>query len=126
MYGVHLHQASLAEQKKYLTLSWGSDHRYLLLDEIAFLKADNNYCQVYLTEDRYLQAFSTLKSFQQKLPPTFLKVHKSYLIHPQKINRINFANREVYFHGQPQAAHFSKHYRKAMEEIAKGYRLMSY
>lgn len=125
-HGVYLHQAFLTGQKKYLSLSWGHDHRYLPLDHIAFLKADNNYTQIYLTEDHSLQAFSTLKSFQQKLPSSFVKVHKSYLIHTRKIRRINFTKREVYFHGQPQTARFPKKYRSVMERIAQHYHAMSY
>ncbi len=120
------HKAYLQQQKKFLKLTSGNDYKFILLKNIAFLKADNIYTKIYLTDNRCIQAFSTLKSFQKRLPNNFVRVHKSFIINTAKVYRINFQKRQVYFHKQQTPALFSKKHRATIELLEKNYNLYSY
>ena len=57
-------------------------------DEILFIEALENYIGIYMA-DKKLVTHSTLKAFQEKLPPQqFIQPHKSYLVAIDKINSI--------------------------------------
>lgn len=57
-------------------------------DEILFIEALENYIGIYMT-DKKIVTHSTLKAFQEKLPPQqFIQPHKSYLVAIDKINSI--------------------------------------
>jgi DNA-binding LytR/AlgR family response regulator len=57
-------------------------------DEILFVEALENYIGIYTTGKKII-THSTLKAFQEKLPPQqFIQPHKSYLVAINKINSI--------------------------------------
>jgi len=66
------------------------DYKYLNFDEIMFLKADNNTTDFYLKGDRIVGAYKTMKVFEEKLPRSFLRVHKSFIINSDYVSRINY------------------------------------
>ncbi len=59
------------------------------LDEILYLKSDSNYTLIKLLQEELLIS-KTLKSFDEKLNHTFLRVHHSYLINPAFIKSFYF------------------------------------
>jgi two-component system LytT family response regulator len=62
--------------------------RILVLEtkDILFLKADSNYTHLHSVEGGHVIASCTLKHFEQVFrPPTFLRVHKSYIIQARAI-----------------------------------------
>jgi len=55
---------------------------------IQYLKAFDNYCYIYTSQEKYLIAH-TLKYISEKLnPDIFLKTHRSYIVNSQKISSI--------------------------------------
>lgn len=57
-------------------------------NEIIYCKSDNNYCELYLTDNRRIIASKTLKHFETNLPSIhFSRIHKSYLINFQHIKK---------------------------------------
>ena len=57
-------------------------------DEILFIEALENYIGIYMV-DKKIVTHSTLKAFQEKLPPQrFIQPHKSYLVAIDKVNSI--------------------------------------
>ena len=59
----------------------------LAAEEVLFVRADGHYCQVYTMEDRYFCAWPITEATKRLVPNGFLKVHRSYLINPQKVTR---------------------------------------
>ena len=66
------------------------DYRYLNIDEILYLKADNNTTDFHMVNGRIIGAYKTLKVFENLLPQTFLRIHKSYIINRNAISRIHY------------------------------------
>lgn len=53
--------------------------RLLNFEHIEYIKADSNYCHIYLTNDERLLVSKTLKSLLEDLDNTFIRTHKSYI-----------------------------------------------
>lgn len=92
-----IRKSMLKFQKRYnsiisnqICLKSYNDYRYISLDDIILLKADNNTTDFYLTNGTVITAFKTLKKFEVKLPNNFLRVHRSYIVNERFINRVNF------------------------------------
>ena len=66
------------------------DYQYLDLDNILYLKADNNTTDFYMADGNVIGAYKTLKVFENILPQTFLRIHKSYIININAISRIHY------------------------------------
>ncbi|MDG2194275.1 MAG: LytTR family DNA-binding domain-containing protein [Polaribacter sp.] len=76
--------------KKNICLKSYNDFRYLNTDEVLFLKADNNTTDFYTNQGRIVTAYRTLKVYEQALPINFLRIHKSFIVNTDFVNRINF------------------------------------
>jgi DNA-binding LytR/AlgR family response regulator len=60
----------------------------IIIDDIYYLEADRNYCQVYTKTNSYLLV-NTLKNMENKLPPQqFQRVHRSYIVNLKHINEV--------------------------------------
>lgn len=66
------------------------DYRYLNIDDILYLKADNNTTDFYMANGKVIGAYKTMKVFENLLPPIFLRIHKSYIINRNSISRIHY------------------------------------
>ena len=66
------------------------DYHYLNTDDILYLKADNNTTDFHMADGRIIGAYKTLKVFENSLPKTFLRIHKSYIINRNSISRIHY------------------------------------
>lgn len=60
----------------------------IIIDDIYYLEADRNYCQVYTKENNYLLV-NTLKTMEDKLPSQqFQRIHRSYIVNLKHINEV--------------------------------------
>ena len=75
---------------KTICLKSNKDYRYLCVDDILFLKADNNTTDFYMSDGTIIGAYKTLKTFENSLPNNFLRIHKSYIINSNCISRIHY------------------------------------
>ncbi|WP_194507535.1 LytR/AlgR family response regulator transcription factor [Psychroserpens luteus] len=66
------------------------DYQYLNVDDILYLRADNNTTDFYMADGRIIGAYKTLKVFENSLPQTFLRIHKSYIVNVNRISRIHY------------------------------------
>jgi DNA-binding LytR/AlgR family response regulator len=65
-------------------------HQYvkILINDISFCEALDNYSAVYVGKERYILSYP-LKSLEEKLPSQhFLRVHRSFLVNHTKISSI--------------------------------------
>ncbi|WP_394748586.1 LytR/AlgR family response regulator transcription factor [Spongiimicrobium salis] len=94
------------------------DFHYLDTDEILYLKADNNATDFVMKDGSTISAFKTLKSFEDKLPENFIRVHQSYIINTQYVSRINYGKSicSLKAAGNMQLP-FSKSYKENIDDL---------
>ncbi|AUC77543.1 LytR/AlgR family response regulator transcription factor [Olleya sp. Bg11-27] len=66
------------------------DYQYLNINNILYLKADNNTTDFHMSDGKVISAYKTLKVFENLLPHAFLRIHKSYIINRNSISRIHY------------------------------------
>lgn len=80
----------ISKRNETICLKSNKDYHYLNIDEILYLKADNNTTDFYMADGRVVGAYKTLKVFEDQLPQTFIRIHKSYIINKNCISRIHY------------------------------------
>lgn len=67
----------------------------LILDEIQFIEADRNYCNLVTLKNKYL-VVSTLKAIDKKLSSShFIPVHRSYMVNVSKVDILTDSHLEI-------------------------------
>ncbi|MEM9363328.1 MAG: LytTR family DNA-binding domain-containing protein [Bacteroidota bacterium] len=95
-----------------------NDYRYLDTKEILYLKSDNNSTDFFLANGNVVSAFKTLKSFEEKLPEQFIRIHQSYILNSRYVSRINYGkNLCTLRNPQEQEIPFSKKYRERIDQL---------
>jgi len=65
-----------------------------------------------------ISAFKTLKSFEEKLPKNFIRVHQSYIINSVYVTRINYGKSICSLRcGEEQELPFSKTYKDKVDSL---------
>ncbi len=93
------------------------DYRFLELDEIAFLKADNNSTDITMKNGEVVIAFKTLKYFEENLPINFFRIHNSYIVNKNYVARVHTGNTVCYIKNTKTQLPFSKSYKENVEHI---------
>ncbi len=79
-----------SQRYEVICLKSNKDYQYLNTNQILFLKADNNTTDFHMKNGSIIGAYKTLKTFENTLPPFFLRIHKSYIINSKYISRIHY------------------------------------
>lgn len=93
------------------------DYRFVNLDEVLYLKADSNTTDFILYNGQTVEAFKTLKHFQNTLPEHFVRIHNSYIVNCNYISRIHFGKSKCTIKNLTAPIPFSKSYKNNVEEI---------
>ena len=76
------------EEKEFVFIRDNGILKRLLIEDIHFLEAMGDYVKVF-THQRFHAIHTTLKTVEEKLPPNkFLRVHRSYIVALNKIEKI--------------------------------------
>lgn len=100
------------ESSKKLCLKSYKDYRFVDLDEILFLKADNTSTDFFMNDSSTISAYKTLKFFESILPENFIRIHNSYIVNQNYISRIHFGKSKCTLKHIGQDVPFSRSYRK--------------
>ena len=93
------------------------DFHYLDTREILYLQADNNATRFILADGDQVRAFKTLKSFENRLPKNFIRIHQSYILNSEYVSRINYGKCICALKNNPKEIPFSKSYRTRIEKL---------
>lgn len=93
------------------------DYRFVDVDEVLYLKADNNTTDFIMSNGNKVEAFKTLKHFQNLLPDHFVRIHNSYIINTHYVSRIHFGKAKCAIKNTNDMIPFSKSYKNNVEEI---------
>lgn len=58
---------------------------FISLRDVAFVRADGHYTQVYTDSDRHFCVWPITEAGKRLVPAGFLKVHRSYIVNPAKV-----------------------------------------
>ncbi|MEA1787363.1 LytTR family DNA-binding domain-containing protein [Arenibacter sp. GZD96] len=100
-----------------LCLKSYQDFQYLSTEEILYLKADNNATDFFMRDGRVVSAYKTLKSFEDQLPKNFVRVHQSYILNVDYIDRVNYGKAVCALKGSKLQLPFSKSYKSNVEGL---------
>lgn len=95
-----------------------SDYHFVNLQDILYLKSDNNTTDIQLYNGNTVNAFKTLKHFETTLPFYFLRIHKSYIVNINQVSRIHFSKSKCYLN-YDEILPFSLNYRDNVEAIIR-------
>ncbi|MDR6968210.1 DNA-binding LytR/AlgR family response regulator [Flavobacterium arsenatis] len=95
-----------------------SDYQFVNLEDVVYLKADNNTTDIQLINGKVVNAYKTLKHFENALPFYFLRIHKSYVVNINHVSRIHFSKSKCYINYN-EVLPFSLTYRKNIEAIIR-------
>ena len=73
-----------------ICLKSNKDYRYIKINSILYLKADNNTTDFYMSDGTIIEAYKTLKVFENSLTTDFFRIHRSYIINKNHISRIHY------------------------------------
>lgn len=107
------------EMSHTLCLKSYKDFHYLDTDEILYLKADNNATDFFMKDGTTISAFKTLKSFENKLPENFVRVHQSYILNVNYVSRINYGKSICALKAGKMQLPFSKTYKENIDSLKK-------
>lgn len=93
------------------------DYKFVEVDDILYLKADNNTTDFVMSDGNKVEAFKTLKHFQDLLPNHFVRIHNSYIINTHYVSRIHFGKAKCAIKNTKDLIPFSKSYKNNVEEI---------
>lgn len=113
------------EDSKRICIRSNSDHRFIELNCVLFLKADNNTTDFYLRDESKITGFETLKYYEGILPMRFLRIHNSYVVNTEMVSRINFSKSNLYLKGFPETIPFSRPHRNKLEILKNSYKALS-
>ena len=100
---------------KTICLKSYKDYQYLSLDEILFLRADNNTTDFHMNDGSVINAFKTLKTYESILPENFIRVHKSYIINSDYVSRVNYGSSKCSIKKCDHNVPFTKTYKNNVE-----------
>lgn len=129
---LEIHKSMARYQKKVnyphelICLKSYKDYHFLNIHEIILLKADNNTTDFHMLNGEIITAFKTLKTFEEKLPVYFKRIHKSYIINGLGVSRIDFGKATCRLTNFKSAVPFSKKFQGNMEAIYASLRRISF
>ncbi|RYC52866.1 LytR/AlgR family response regulator transcription factor [Flagellimonas olearia] len=94
-----------------------NDYRYLDTKDILYLKSDNNATDFFMRDGSVVSAFKTLKSFEDKLPQGFIRIHQSYILNGNYVSRINYGKSICTLKNGQEELPFSKTYKEQVDGL---------
>ena len=77
-----------ANQEKIVFRDKEKNYHYLFPSDILYLKAAAQYSIVHTKSDRF-KTWGLLADFEKKVPETFRRIHKSYLVNMKHMQRVS-------------------------------------
>ena len=76
-------------QIKSLMVRSNRQMRNLPLEEILFIESMDDYVKIHLTNDEVVITKEKISTFETKLPETFVRIHRSFIVNKHKVSAFN-------------------------------------
>jgi len=83
------------ELKNHLTVKDKYAHLIIRHNDILYIQSDASYCHIHRINDKIITATKPMKEIAKLLPRIFLRVHKSYIININYVEKINTTNKII-------------------------------
>ena len=91
----HEQSQNVNQEEEYIFVKSNLKKRKVVLNDIKWVEALGDYIKV-VTNEGNIVILSTMKSFEKQLPQDkFLRIHKSYIVNLEKVEKFNSKNIEV-------------------------------
>ena len=91
----HEQTQNVSAEEEYIFVKSNLKKRKVVLNDIKWVEALGDYIKV-VTNEGNIVILSTMKSFEKQLPQDkFLRIHKSYIVNLEKVEKFNSKNIEV-------------------------------
>lgn len=107
------------EKSSKLCLKSYKDYRFIDIEDILFLKADNTSTDFFLADGTKVTAYKTLKFFETILPGNFTRIHNSYIVNQDHVSRINFGRSKCTIKNNRAHIPFSRSYKNNVVILEK-------
>jgi two-component system LytT family response regulator len=84
-----------SDKLKRIQIKLGNKVKFLPVDDIYFLKADNKYVEVYTYENKYL-INDPLSNLEKILPEDFVRIHRSVIINLKHSDEMFKVSKDLY------------------------------
>ncbi|WP_029036471.1 LytR/AlgR family response regulator transcription factor [Salinimicrobium xinjiangense] len=89
------HEGAPPEDDNYIFVKSNLKNRKVFLNKLKYIEALGDYVKFVTEKDNFV-VLATMKSFENQLPSNkFLRIHKSYIVNLDKIERYNSRNIEI-------------------------------
>ena len=102
-----------------LCIKSSGDYQFISLEDIVYLKADNNTTDFYLKNGKVITGFKTMKFYELQLPFYLFRIHHSYIVNINFVNRVNLSNNDCYLYGNEYKLSFSRTYKDQIDIMLK-------
>ncbi len=102
-----------------LCIRSSGDYHFISLDDIVYLKADNNSTDFYLRNGKKISGFKTMKFYENQLPFYFFRIHHSYIVNIEFVSRINLGKNDCYLQDNQFKLPFSRGYKENIDTIIR-------
>jgi len=107
------------ESSSKLCIKSSGDYQFIPLEDMVYLKADNNTTDFYLQNGKTVSGFKTMKYYENQLPFYFFRIHHSYIVNLHHVSRINLSKNDCYLHGNEFRLPFSRTYKDKIDIMIK-------
>jgi DNA-binding LytR/AlgR family response regulator len=91
----HEQSQNVNQEEEYIFVKSNLKKRKVVLNDIKWVEALGDYIKL-VTNEGNIVILSTMKSFEKQLPEDkFLRIHKSYIVNLEKVEKFNSKNIEV-------------------------------
>lgn len=80
-----------------LVIKSGYDFHKVLYTDIVYIKSESEYVTYHLENGKKIMAYQSLSKLATSMPPTFMRIHRSYIVNKSKITSLK--GREVVVSG---------------------------
>lgn len=89
------HNGTPIEDENFIFVKSNLKNRKVFLNKLKYIEALGDYVK-FVTEKDTFVVLATMKYFENQLPPEqFLRIHKSYIVNLEKVERYNSKNIEI-------------------------------
>ncbi|MDT0650165.1 LytR/AlgR family response regulator transcription factor [Autumnicola edwardsiae] len=111
------HQTAAPEDEDFIFVKSNLKNRKVYLNKLKYIQALGDYVK-FITEKDNFVVLATMKSFEKQLPDDrFLRIHKSYIVNLEKIERYNSKNIEIDKQKLPLSRHKKNNLVEALSAI---------